>query len=372
MQKKVIVLLFILIGILSYGDIISAHNKALNIWREDLGEAIKIMEENGIKDIIKSKPKKLSKNRYINILNDYAFFLSKTKDRYKEAIPVLEKVIDIRPNRAVAYLNLGDLYYKLDNDKLVYYNYYKYKSLLKKDAKIPEKVTKVLKQKSLEEYERMSDTIKNLKTLKYEMKNNINYFEESKKIENIDKYAEQFYQDFLNNENIEFISPVYTTDNINDDEFQEYLKIYSIKDFEQGKPDPNISLKYASLNETKAHYNYKTYQIDIDNNPKNGLEDIFYSSGFWNEESGENSRYSNYRMFNRNESPGKQFLGGQSVDCEYYGKEKIKTGSYNGIVKYNKEYYIYEIEKKYKYYMIEIYKWQKNGGAINIYFRIIT
>lgn len=66
-------------------------------------------------------------------------------------MPILERVILLSPERAVAYLNLGDCYYKdyekskkqSDKDKVVE-NYKKYVSLLKKDAKIPDRVKEIL------------------------------------------------------------------------------------------------------------------------------------------------------------------------------------------------------------------------------------
>ena len=91
--------------------------------------------------------KKISK---IQVLNDYAYFLSET-ERYKEAIPILENVIKLSSKRAVAYLNLGDCYYKeylknADKNTMekVKYNYQQYKSLLNKNANIPERVKKII------------------------------------------------------------------------------------------------------------------------------------------------------------------------------------------------------------------------------------
>ena len=43
----------------------------------------------------------------IAILNDYGFWLSKTNDP-RNAVPVLQKVVELAPTRAVAQLNLGD------------------------------------------------------------------------------------------------------------------------------------------------------------------------------------------------------------------------------------------------------------------------
>ncbi len=114
-------------------------------------QVLNILEKGGIKELIYYHPPEIEYNKYIQYLNDYAFFLSET-DRYKEAIPILEKVINLSPERVVAYLNLGDCYYKeyqksnkkSDKEKVIE-NYKKYVSLLKKGAKIPERVSLFLK-----------------------------------------------------------------------------------------------------------------------------------------------------------------------------------------------------------------------------------
>lgn len=79
---------------------------------KNLEKTIKELEKSNIKTMLKHKPKYFTDTQYISILNDYAFFLSKT-ERYKEAIPILEKVIILSPDRMVAYSNLSSCYKKL-------------------------------------------------------------------------------------------------------------------------------------------------------------------------------------------------------------------------------------------------------------------
>lgn len=134
---------------------ISFYEKLRNIiktykTKNDLIPIINNLEDSGIKNILTEKPESFTDAQYISILNDYAYFLSET-DRYKEAMPILERVIMLEQNRVVAYLNLGDCYYKeyqkskseSDKDKIIE-NYKKYVGLLKKDAKVPDRVEKVL------------------------------------------------------------------------------------------------------------------------------------------------------------------------------------------------------------------------------------
>ena len=84
-------------------DIKKAHQNALLEYQnENLTQAINLMEDTGVEKILNEKPTDLSSGNYINILNDYGYFLSEVGD-YKKALPILERVIRLDENRAVAY-----------------------------------------------------------------------------------------------------------------------------------------------------------------------------------------------------------------------------------------------------------------------------
>lgn len=113
---------------------------------KDVDNTLINLEKNGIQELLITMPKEIKTATYIQYLNDYAYFLSET-DRYKEAMPILEKVIELSPDRVVTYLNLGDCYYKdyqrgkkqSDLNNMID-NYCKYIGLLKEEAKIPNRV----------------------------------------------------------------------------------------------------------------------------------------------------------------------------------------------------------------------------------------
>jgi hypothetical protein len=66
------------------------------------------LEDAGVKELVNgSKTERVSPAVRIATLNDYGFWLSRTSDPRK-AIPVLQKVLELAPARAVAELNLGD------------------------------------------------------------------------------------------------------------------------------------------------------------------------------------------------------------------------------------------------------------------------
>lgn len=94
-----------------------AHQQALEVYKttKDPAKAVKALEDAGIKTALDKKPADLTDAIYVSLLNDYGFFLADAADTSASrglAIDVLEKVIQISPDRAVAYLNLGDVYVK--------------------------------------------------------------------------------------------------------------------------------------------------------------------------------------------------------------------------------------------------------------------
>jgi len=73
-------------------------------------------------------------------LNDYAFFLSEMNQNQK-AKPILQKVIEIDPNRVVVYINIGDVCWNLGEQEKARGYYQKYIELLVKDnPRIPIRV----------------------------------------------------------------------------------------------------------------------------------------------------------------------------------------------------------------------------------------
>lgn len=81
----------------------------------------------------------------IPIANDYAFFLAESGDN-KGAEPLLLRVIQLAPDRTVAYLNLGDVEWSLDKPDAARHYYQKYLDLLGPNkAQAPQRVRDRLK-----------------------------------------------------------------------------------------------------------------------------------------------------------------------------------------------------------------------------------
>lgn len=74
-----------------------------------------------------------------NAINNYAFFLQ-LKGEHEKAIPIFKKIIEVNPERSVAYLNLGDSLFASGEKKEALVAYKNYEQHLDKHTIIPERV----------------------------------------------------------------------------------------------------------------------------------------------------------------------------------------------------------------------------------------
>lgn len=90
-----------------------AHRNALDIFQktEDHRKAIEILKKAKVEELLAKSPEQISltKEQYAAILNDYGYFLYLDK-QLDNALLFLERVIEVNPERTVAYLNRGDIY----------------------------------------------------------------------------------------------------------------------------------------------------------------------------------------------------------------------------------------------------------------------
>lgn len=90
-----------------------AHRRALNAYQttKDPKHSIKILEDAGVVELAGKDPSDVSmtKAQYAAALNDYAYFLS-INFQGAQALPILDRVIEVDPERTPAYLNRGDIY----------------------------------------------------------------------------------------------------------------------------------------------------------------------------------------------------------------------------------------------------------------------
>ncbi len=111
-----------------------AHREALQIYQKtkQYKKSIEILQKGKVDEAISKSAEQISltKGQYTALLNDYAYFLYLDKQSGK-ALPILNRVIELNPERAVAYLNRGDIY----RDKFIQTKDNKFKELYAKDYK---------------------------------------------------------------------------------------------------------------------------------------------------------------------------------------------------------------------------------------------
>jgi hypothetical protein len=116
------------------------YNKALTLFKKEdkTGAAAIVINFTNGTAITNTTINLESVNKY----NDLGFFLEQGK-KYREAVELLEKVVNADPNRTVAYINLGDAYFGLKDSAKAKVAYLKYIDLMKKEnkeSKIPKRV----------------------------------------------------------------------------------------------------------------------------------------------------------------------------------------------------------------------------------------
>lgn len=137
------------------------NNKNSIVSGDKLKSNVFFNDENAFELTFKYKPEDFFTDYPVNVLkistiklqnieksNDIAYYLEEAKI-YDEAIFILENIIKKEPVRVVAYLNLADAYWGLENIEKAKNNYEKYISLMKnqkKDlSKIPQRVYERIK-----------------------------------------------------------------------------------------------------------------------------------------------------------------------------------------------------------------------------------
>ena len=91
----------------------SAAKKALAVYsgKNAIGAA-QILEQAGIRQILYEKPSSMQMKTYLGILNDYAFYIG-PYGKADQALDILDRVIQISPDRGVAYLNRAEVQYQM-------------------------------------------------------------------------------------------------------------------------------------------------------------------------------------------------------------------------------------------------------------------
>ncbi|MBI5141474.1 MAG: DUF4148 domain-containing protein [Nitrospirae bacterium] len=272
-----------------HAALMRAHDAAVKAFKadRDAGQAVKLLEDASVKAILDTRPEDIPDQKYVNILNDYAFFLSETAERLEEAEPVLNRVIGMSPDRTPAYLNRGDLLMKIfgkrgdiGSKKKAKADYLMYRELVqakKPDARLPDRVRELAEWKTPEQAAEEEEM--------FRISGRI-HFRAAKcdGCENLydKKFCNEFLNDFQSRKGIEFIYPFLNTDDWNDPRLRTFTgrcpdlelnKVLTweprISEFTRNLP-PKEREEYAQ--KYYASYGFRLYRADFDNNVGNGIE----------------------------------------------------------------------------------------------------
>lgn len=368
--------------------IMRAHDVALAAYKadRDADKAAKLLEDASVKAIIETRPDDIPENRYVNILNDYGFFLAETSGRYEEAEPALNRVIAISPDRTPAYLNRGDVFMKIfgkrgdvEVKKKAKSDYMMYRELVqakKPNAKLPERVSELAEWKTPEQAAEEEEMFRISGRIKYRSP-------KCEGCENLydEKFCTTFLQDFQNRNGIEFVYPFLQTDDWNDPR----MKMFTGKcpELELNKEivfEPRIwfSVEHLPPKErdeygTKyyANYDFRMYRADFDSTPANGVEHIYYGAGYYSPTRKYSSDYGAYTAVDFTRC--KQICSTSARSVTDYDTRKPNK-HHNGIIRYRGKYYIYEAEHSTEAedsWLVSLYGWKpahaSNIGAICLF-----
>mgnify|MGYP001592741323 FL=1 len=179
------------------------------------------------------------------------------------------------------------------------------------------------------------------------------------------QFCAAFLQDFTEQKGIEHIKPIVEVDDYKDTKLQKYLKRCPKEEFHK-----TVWVEPRQMYEHEREYyatkNFKLFEVNIDNNSKNGDEYVFYAEGY--KDSGNNYTYGGYSVIDLKKCRSKG--GVHTIDPYDYEKNK-SIENYNGIIKYKGEYYIFELNN-YAGRMLELNKYiekRNNMKRICLYYK---
>ena len=247
------------------------HKEALKSYQKNKNSsmAISLLKSHGVEDILGEKPKNMSTNSYVNILNDYGFFLYKLQ-KYDKALSYYRQVLLVEPERNITYLNSADLYkkqFEKSNNKMYLVNALEYYKLYKE--KIYPKKLSLNAQNFLDEYKDMKPITLPSQTLFSAMQSmesiEVSTFLDFTKEEG-DKLCSSFLKDAKANQNIEIIKPSLIVHDLFDPRLR--------KKFSHASEEFVNSFGYQSCNPGHAIDEYGNFKHNspIDYYPKNMKE----------------------------------------------------------------------------------------------------
>jgi hypothetical protein len=185
-------------------------------------------------------------------------------------------------------------------------------------------------------------------------------------------FCRTFLEDLQAKQGIEFVEPIVTTSDYNDPALQAYLgKCPKLQLNKTVAFEPKIWDYAKTLPEEEREKfgrvwymttNFNLYKVDIDNDPRNGKECVFYGEGMYDAKRNMESDLTDYKVFDLETC---KIRTSQSVSEKMHGVTRRQTHNMNRIIQYKQKYYIFNVtyfEKEHAY-SLWLYGWKEEKGG---------
>ncbi|NWG75650.1 MAG: hypothetical protein HXY24_13785 [Rubrivivax sp.] len=186
------------------------------------------------------------------------------------------------------------------------------------------------------------------------------------------EFCTAFLEDLKTLRNIEFVEPIVKTDDYNDPGLQSFLsKCPKLRPNKRVAFEPRIWDYAKTLPEDQREElgtvwyttgDFRLYHVDIDNDPANGKEYLFYGGGSTSHRKQNEVRCGNYSEYDIIDLEACMRRPGQQVGDTLNCSDRTPTGNLNGIIRYRERYYIWDAQyfKVQRRYMLNLYGWQQS------------
>jgi hypothetical protein len=152
---------------------------------------------------------------------------------------------------------------------------------------------------------------------------------------------------------IEYVEPLLKTDNANHPGLKHYRKCEGAT-YPGGPPD-NAFDTFDAIGQK----NFRLYRLDLDGNPKNGIEEVIYGEVDWE------------RSYGMNQSPGYSLIDLEQCEFKKDGVPVYQSDrpegrvldNYNALIRYQKRYYVLDLDDigvKQQRYNLTLWNFQAN------------
>ena len=183
-------------------------------------------------------------------------------------------------------------------------------------------------------------------------------------------FCERFYKDFKNQINIKFVEPLFYAESFEDKLFAPYKKQCPTWAFNKIESGSWQAVDTELLKTRKNNYGWvytatkdlRMYKVDIDNNPNNGKEDVFFTEEYFNKNKAYGWEWGGYSVLSFDKC---NTVYGVSVKSPYDHFYKNPYENVNGIIVYENKNMIFDLyelrgEGDGKYYRLHLDKYRND------------